>query len=316
MIGYSPGRDYDCVEVNRLLRRMHRRVVNDTVQAIEQAGGAVQIDVDTDLLIVNDEFTTSIVIGRCLTTPTGARRWKLRLDARLRPDITVAIRMDSANREPLDYYLLPGIDISQPRLHLAEENGFLLDAYGFDSVEAGCATAWPRGSTRGDSVPILSPSSHAPHHHRRRFPPSSTRSWCRRGPTWPWRIRRPHGSNRRAIAEDHLATLTASGVSVCAAIDLAAGRRKQRKHPPAIRAQATRGGPGVAHRAGRRDRLRPRPIGRVRRGPGRVSAAGARRGARPRGTGEGPRSLAPRAQFRRLAPTVRDLRTDRDPHRG
>ena len=32
------------------------------------------------LLVVNDEFTASIVIGRCLTTQTGARHWKLRLD--------------------------------------------------------------------------------------------------------------------------------------------------------------------------------------------------------------------------------------------
>jgi hypothetical protein len=136
MIGYSPGRDYDYVEVNRLLRSMHRRVVNDTVHAIEQAGGAVRIDAQTDLLIVNDEFTTSVVIGRCLSTLSGARRWKLRLDARLRPDITIAIRMDAANHDPLDYYLLPRIDIVEPRLHLAEENGFLLDAYRFDSVEA------------------------------------------------------------------------------------------------------------------------------------------------------------------------------------
>jgi hypothetical protein len=136
MIGYSPGRDYDYVEVNRLLRSMHRRVVNDTVHAITQGGGAVQVDAETDLLIVNDEFTTSIIIGRCQSTPTGARRWKLRLDARLRPDITIAIRMDAANREPLDYYLLPRIDIVEPRVHLKEENGFLLDAYRFDSVEA------------------------------------------------------------------------------------------------------------------------------------------------------------------------------------
>ena len=136
LIGYSPGRDYDYVEVNRVLRGMHRQVVRETVQAIERVGGAVRVDPDTDLLIINDEFTASLIICRCLTTPTGARRWKLRLDARLQPDITVAIRMDAANQDPLDYYLLPRIDIAQSRLQLAEENGFLLDAYRFESVEA------------------------------------------------------------------------------------------------------------------------------------------------------------------------------------
>lgn len=39
LIGYSPGRDYDYVEVNRVLRSMHRDVVRDTIRSIEQARG-------------------------------------------------------------------------------------------------------------------------------------------------------------------------------------------------------------------------------------------------------------------------------------
>jgi hypothetical protein len=38
------------------------------------------------------------------------------LDAGLWPDITVAVRMNELNREPLDYYLLPRIDMTAPRL--------------------------------------------------------------------------------------------------------------------------------------------------------------------------------------------------------
>ena len=64
---------------------------------------------------MNGEFTTSVVIARCFSMPTGARRWKIRIDAALRPDITLAIRMDHDNHEALDYYLLPAIDISGPR---------------------------------------------------------------------------------------------------------------------------------------------------------------------------------------------------------
>ena len=107
LIGYSPGRDYDYVEINRLLRSMHQRVLNDAVEGIEGAGGHVSIDGATDLLTLNGEFTTSVVIARCFSMPTGARRWKVRMDASLRPDITLAIRMDHDNREALDYYLLP-----------------------------------------------------------------------------------------------------------------------------------------------------------------------------------------------------------------
>lgn len=44
--------------------------------------------------------------------------------------------MDATNREVLDYYLLPRLDIAVPKLRLREENAFSLDAYRFDSLES------------------------------------------------------------------------------------------------------------------------------------------------------------------------------------
>ena len=85
---------------------------------------------------MNDEFTASIVISRASQTLSGGLRWKIRLDTSLRPDITVAVRMDHVNRDVYDYYLFPSIDISMPRLRLREENGFFLDAYRFDSLDS------------------------------------------------------------------------------------------------------------------------------------------------------------------------------------
>ena len=43
--------------------------------------------------------------------------------------------MDRPNRERLDYYLLPRIDLGFSRLRLAEHNGISLDAYRFDTLE-------------------------------------------------------------------------------------------------------------------------------------------------------------------------------------
>jgi DNA invertase Pin-like site-specific DNA recombinase len=136
LVGYSPGRDYEYVEINRVLRAMHADVVAETITAIEQLGGAVRKDPATDLLTVNDEFTASIVICRASQTLSGGLRWKIRLDTSLRPAITVAVRMDQANQVVYDYYLLPNIDISMPQLRLREENGFVLDAYRFDSLDS------------------------------------------------------------------------------------------------------------------------------------------------------------------------------------
>ena len=77
-----------------------------------------------------------MIICRCLQTSAGSYRWKMRLDSGLEPDVTIAIRMDAQNQQPLDYYLLPSIDIENPKLRLNEHNGLALDAYRFDDLEA------------------------------------------------------------------------------------------------------------------------------------------------------------------------------------
>jgi hypothetical protein len=136
LVGFTPDRDYRYIEINRALRRMHPQIVNSTIAGIEEAGGWVEQNLATDLLTVNGEFTASIVVVRCRTTPAGSLRWQIRFDTGLWPDITVAVRMGQLNREALDYYLLPRIDMTEPRLRLAEDNGVTLDAYRFETLES------------------------------------------------------------------------------------------------------------------------------------------------------------------------------------
>jgi hypothetical protein len=93
LVGFAPGRDYRYIEINRALRRLNPNIVADVIAGIKQAGGSVKQDPATDLLIVNDEFTASIVVVRCRTTPAGSLRWQIRFDVGLWPDITVAVRM-------------------------------------------------------------------------------------------------------------------------------------------------------------------------------------------------------------------------------
>jgi hypothetical protein len=134
LVGYVPARDYSYIETNRELRRQHPDVVRDVLIGMQAAGGHVIIDKDTGLLTVNDEFTVSVVIARCLMTGAGFPRWQIRLDTGLVPDITAAVRMNPSNKRVLDYYLLPRIDMSLPKLRLAQENGLFLDGYRFDSL--------------------------------------------------------------------------------------------------------------------------------------------------------------------------------------
>jgi DNA invertase Pin-like site-specific DNA recombinase len=136
LVGFTPDRDYRYIEINRVLRRMHPQIVTDTILGIKKAGGSVDQHATTDLLTINDEFTASVVVVRCRMTAGGSLRWQICFDVGLWPDITVAVRMDQSNREPLDYYLMPRIDMIAPRLRLAEDNGVSLDAYRFDSLES------------------------------------------------------------------------------------------------------------------------------------------------------------------------------------
>lgn len=135
LVGYSPRRDYRYIEINRHLRAMHPDVVALVVSGLRAAGGEVHVDSGTGLLDVNGEFTASVVVARCGETQGGLPRWRIRLDTGLAPDITVAVRMDRANASPLDYYLLPRLDMTEPNLRLAESNGLSLDGYRFETLD-------------------------------------------------------------------------------------------------------------------------------------------------------------------------------------
>ncbi|MDI2071237.1 DNA invertase Pin-like site-specific DNA recombinase [Bradyrhizobium diazoefficiens] len=135
LIGFSPDRDYRYIEINRALRRMYPDFIAATVRGIEEIGGSVRQDTETDLLAVNDEFTASICLVRSQETMAGSHRWKVRFDAGLRPDITVAIRMNQMNSAVLDYYLLPRFEMQADTVALAEDNGLAFDAYRFDSLD-------------------------------------------------------------------------------------------------------------------------------------------------------------------------------------
>lgn len=135
LIGYTPERDYRYVEINRVLRRMFPDLIAATVRGIQAIGGKVTHDAETDLVTVNEEFTASLCLVRSQETPSGSYRWHVRFDAGLRPDITIAIRMNQLNVGILDYYLLPRFDMDATKLRLSQDNGVALDAYRFDELD-------------------------------------------------------------------------------------------------------------------------------------------------------------------------------------
>jgi hypothetical protein len=135
LIGYVPDRDYRYIEVNRHIRESLPGLLAEVVAGLERAGASVACDPVSHLLSINAQFTASIVLARSFETQAGALRWQIRFDTGLAPDVTVAVRLDRSNKRPLDYYILPSIDMNASRIRMAEDNSLSLDAYRFESLD-------------------------------------------------------------------------------------------------------------------------------------------------------------------------------------
>lgn len=137
LVGYTPERDYSYIEINQRLRKLHSNVLEQTVDKIRALGTRVEFDASSGLLNVNNELSVSILISRYMCTSAGSARWKLHFDTSLKPDVSLAIRMDAQNRNPLDYYILPFTELfsSASQIRLSEDNGLELDAFRHDSLD-------------------------------------------------------------------------------------------------------------------------------------------------------------------------------------
>ncbi len=135
LIGYTPPTDYGFLQINRYLRERHPEIMQEVITRLSGMEVRVERDPATELLVLEQELSVSIVLSRCLRTPSGGGRWLLRFEESLRPDLTIAVRMNEANDAIKDYYLFPAIDILESRTRLADCNHASLDAYRFDSLE-------------------------------------------------------------------------------------------------------------------------------------------------------------------------------------
>jgi hypothetical protein len=93
------------------------------------------------LLWVNEEFRVSLALSRCRPTNAGSNRWIIRFDTALRPDITVAVRMELDAQSIRDYFLLPAIDVSTDVVRLGDHNDFGFEAYRYDDLGMLCHLA-------------------------------------------------------------------------------------------------------------------------------------------------------------------------------
>ncbi len=135
LIGWGATRDFSYVEINRAIRTKHVDLVKYILQQLKSVGADIRLDSGSGLLTINESFTASLLLARGHGTPSHAYRWLFRFDTSLLPDITIAARLSPGNKEILDYYLFPRVDILWQKLRLGPENGVVLDLYRFENLK-------------------------------------------------------------------------------------------------------------------------------------------------------------------------------------
>jgi DNA invertase Pin-like site-specific DNA recombinase len=174
-IGYVPKRNFAYVKTGRAFGNVLAEVVREAIASIELASGESCASADADLLKVNDEFTVAFTLSRCFATGAGYARWWVRINERLKADLTIVIRMAESNKSIRDYYIFPRIDIPANKFKLAKDNPLSLDAYRHDTLElfyALCARIHQRSllgrkvHRTAATIPDFAPKTIAKYHVR------------------------------------------------------------------------------------------------------------------------------------------------------
>ncbi|MFZ3184315.1 MAG: recombinase family protein, partial [Pseudomonas sp.] len=135
LIGYAPARDYAYLEANRRLREKHPKVLADTLACMQRVGANLEVDPVSQLVSVNQELSVSLVLCRCQVSGNGRRRWHVRFDFGLFPDVTIAVRMQPGEQLALDYFVFPMTDLAGASVRLGDGNARALEVYRFDHLD-------------------------------------------------------------------------------------------------------------------------------------------------------------------------------------
>ncbi|CDG89522.1 recombinase family protein [Xenorhabdus bovienii] len=134
LIGYKPEHDYSFIQINENLREKLKTILNNFIESIKSKNCIINKH-ENSLLNINDELSISLIISRCIKTKTGKLKWKVRFENVLSPEITIIIRMDINNLNPVDYYILPRLDIVYEEFVIKEKNPIFLELYRYDNLD-------------------------------------------------------------------------------------------------------------------------------------------------------------------------------------
>jgi hypothetical protein len=135
LIGYHQKGNFDYIDGEKKLTGELEKLAADIIAKVQAAGGSAAFDAATGVLTINNELRISFYVARCKRIAGGWLRWIVRRRVNLRGDFIIAIRMDQANRDGIDYLLLPVAIFPKKKMEFSEKNQTRLDACRFDTPD-------------------------------------------------------------------------------------------------------------------------------------------------------------------------------------
>jgi len=135
LIGYQPRKDYRHLAIKARLREINQKLMGGIVRQMVRLGATAVWNACQHTLVVNNELRLWVIFVRHNATNFGTSCWLIRRRARIKPDLTMVVRMDRHNECIQDYYLLPRLENPGERFTLARHNGIYLDAYRFQTLD-------------------------------------------------------------------------------------------------------------------------------------------------------------------------------------
>ena len=135
-IGFKPRQRLEYVQAEPSLRKALATILSNIVVTVQARGGSVAIHKRTRVLTINDAFTVALGMGWRFRGDTAHLKWKVYFAKIPTTDLCLVIRMDEANKEVRDYYLLPTAEVRQAKPYrLFISNPVFAESYRHDTLD-------------------------------------------------------------------------------------------------------------------------------------------------------------------------------------
>ena len=136
LVGYEPYTDFGWIEAKKKVKKLIPSVRNDVLKVFQNSEATAAIDPITNLVVVNNEITVSIVVAWYTTTGRYKTGWRFNLEYPLHPDITVVARFDLGEMSVMDYLIIPMSELLPTTKYLSKRGLRKYEEYRFDTLDA------------------------------------------------------------------------------------------------------------------------------------------------------------------------------------